>query len=491
MKAWFLATGLFATCAFMNSGCVSTSVTDLVDRHPGESPKGYAEFYAADGNSLGLWLAVYEKQGAKYFTDGSFGGRSRLRVACAPGKTAFFVEASALTTGIGSGNRYRIKKDDFSSDATASRVTGLQALLFNIRPVTVQVQEAMVTPVRVILNENSRERDGSMVTTKFSFTVEAETPQAATNLAFATAQSKTAGRKVEPVAIPSDAGSSACVKSVTADPAAKPDDHIYIVMTPIAALSIDCVKEGVTRGDFENKVRAILRENGISSVVIEYADGARNTVALGQAKAESMPAAIHPEVSPGDVKKITDQVKLAELAIGGKDKGVRKAAVEALTDQALISKVILEAKHADIRGDAARKSQDRHLLAKIAVEDEDQWVRSAAVNNRISDQSVLERAALEDGSHWVRRTAVPRLTNQVVLVKVALEDQDSGVRLDAVARVDDQNILARVAIGDKSLTVCRVAVERLKDRELLRKVAEKAATEHTRRKAAEKAESVQ
>lgn len=501
MKTWTLAARLLAVGFTLSTGCVTTTVTEITDRLPESSPRGYAEFYAANDDSLGLWIAVYERQGTKYFTDGSFGGRERLRVACAPGETQFFIEANYSTTKSFGGTQARVKKDDFSSDQVSFFVKA--GPLLNVWPVKVQVHEAMVTPVRLTMKEISKDISGPMATTKFSINIDAESPQPATNYAYAASQTKPDKRDASPTAIPSDTEDSASVKSITADPETKPENNLFIVMTPIAALSLECVKEGVTRGEFESRVRSILKKNNVKAVQIVYTDGAQKIITQTAARVvqrASLTKDTAPDITarrtslaPGttedrvsEVKNISDQAKLADIAMADQDKNVRKTAVGALTDQTLIAKVAAEAEDGSIRKDAVQKIKDQKVLVHFAIEDKDYRVRMEAVNN-VASQDVLDKIAISDTNLWVRRVAVERLTNQVVLSKVALGDDDTTVRLDAIKRLKDQSTLARIAIGDKNLSVRRTAVKRITAKELLREVAKTAEDEVVRRIAGEQA----
>jgi hypothetical protein len=145
------------------------------------------------------------------------------------------------------------------------------------------------------------------------------------------------------------------------------------------------------------------------------------------------------------VKKITNQKKLARIAIEAGSWTVRKVAVKKLTDQT--------------------------VLAEVAIIDSDSGVRRAAVEN-LTDQTLLAEIAIKDSNDYVRRAAVWNLTDQTVLAKVARLDRNSTVRLAAVEKLTDQKLLVKIAIEDKDDYVSKAAVEKLPDQKVLKDIAE-------------------
>jgi hypothetical protein len=78
--------------------------------------------------------------------------------------------------------------------------------------------------------------------------------------------------------IQNDSDSSPCVTRVLAQPTHKPDDRTGSAMLQITMLSKDCVRRNLKRGEFENKARDILKENGVVSMSILYCDGTQKNL---------------------------------------------------------------------------------------------------------------------------------------------------------------------------------------------------------------------
>ena len=202
------------------------------------------------------------------------------------------------------------------------------------------------------------------------------------------------------------------------------------------------------------------------------------------------------EISKTAARKLSDQARLAEVAIQASDKFVRKVAVLKLTDQTLLAKVAKQPTDGEIRAvlidrltepallaDVARhaasdglrlalvqKLADQAVLAAIAREDHDWSIRKAAVE-KLTEQSAIGAVAKQDGDRDVRAAALRRLTDPPALAAVAGADNEKELRTEALRRLDDQNALATVALQGRHGETRAAATEKLTDPAALAVVA--------------------
>lgn len=171
MKANGLAgrIGVIALWSLFASGCVTTN-SGVVDKMPQGAQKGYAEFYAADGDTLGQMVSVSQLRGPKgeeVENFGQFTGVRRLTVACPPGENYIILQIGRSPP---SRNRSPIGKL-------------MAAMTSNARQVVVQVQEGMVTPVRLAFKRVAQTGSGSMTQVSFTWKVTFESPRPFTDAA--------------------------------------------------------------------------------------------------------------------------------------------------------------------------------------------------------------------------------------------------------------------------------------------------------------------
>lgn len=161
--------GIIALWSLFASGCATTN-SGVVDKMPQGAPKGYAEFYAAEGDTLGQMVSVSQLKGPKgkeVENFGQFTGVRRLTVACPPGENYIILQ---LGRSPPSQNRSPIGKL-------------MAAMTSNARQVVVQVQEGMVTPVRLTFTKTSETGDNFMRQVSFTWKVTFDSPQAFTDAA--------------------------------------------------------------------------------------------------------------------------------------------------------------------------------------------------------------------------------------------------------------------------------------------------------------------
>lgn len=136
----------------------------LLDKLPNDQPKGYIEFYAADGNTLGMKISVFKVTNELISASGAFTYNQKLRVACKPGKESLFVTAghSGGLFEMG-GTQGDTMKEQIANDM----------LKGNTRQVSVDVAKDTITPVRLTFQEGPTL--GSV--RSFTWTLTAETPR--------------------------------------------------------------------------------------------------------------------------------------------------------------------------------------------------------------------------------------------------------------------------------------------------------------------------
>ena len=123
------------------------------------------------------------------------------------------------------------------------------------------------------------------------------------------------------------------------------------------------------------------------------------------------------DVNVKDVRKLTNQDELAQIAVKSPDKYVRRAAVKNVTDEDVLMDII--------------KTDDSAMVRKVAV-------------NRIGNEKALENIALKDPAHSVRKSAVNKINDENVLVHIARFDTNNGVRQiawDKIKKINPNLIL--------------------------------------------------
>jgi flavoprotein len=108
-------------------------------------------------------------------------------------------------------------------------------------------------------------------------------------------------------------------------------------------------------------------------------------------------------------------------------------------------------KHSDlrVRWDEVKKITDQKVLTDIAKNGEDSYTRGMAVKN-ITDQNVLSDIIKND-KHWdVRVEAVKNITDQNMLVEIAKNDVNFSVRHVALEKIVDPDIRNQIVQEDKS-----------------------------------------
>ena len=228
-------------------------------------------------------------------------------------------------------------------------------------------------------------------------------------------------------------------------------------------------------------------------------------------------SATFPSVRARAVKKLTNQVVLAEIVKADSDFDVHRAAIETLTDQVAIAEVlkteIVKAREHEERwvlGGALKKLTDQNLLADVAKNAAASPIRTAAIE-KVTNQDVLADIAETDKDSKVRATALAkvdeshpvkqkvkqemqqkidadflktyegdrstcetvfaRVTNQDLLADIAKNAVRASIRTAAVEMVADQNVLAKIAKTDKDSKVRETAIRKLTDQNLLADIA--------------------
>lgn len=149
--------------------------------------------------------------------------------------------------------------------------------------------------------------------------------------------------------------------------------------------------------------------------------------------------------------------KLADIARNDKDSNVRKAAVKMLPDGHQLRQIVL-ASEKDVR-----KITDEALLADIAKSAVDFNAGKLAVK-KLSDQTLLADIAMSAAWGSVAKAAIEKLTDQTVLAEIARIGRNfsNEIRMAAIKKVSDQILLAEIACTDKNEDVIDAALSALR-----------------------------
>jgi len=142
------------------------------------------------------------------------------------------------------------------------------------------------------------------------------------------------------------------------------------------------------------------------------------------------------------ISRITDPVRLTEVAKNDTDPKMRVLAVRKITERERLTflgeKILGAENHSELikllkATNGLRLTEKKEItglekmtLIDIARHDPDLTVRKAAVE-MLTDQDVLEDIALHDANHEIRRTATWKLTDPKVLTDLTLDHSDAKV----------------------------------------------------------------
>ena len=161
------------------------------------------------------------------------------------------------------------------------------------------------------------------------------------------------------------------------------------------------------------------------------------------------------------VEKMTDQAKLTAVALEGKDKSVRSAAVGRLEDANLVADLALsDPSVEDAAFEQLKKLCDQNALVKVLTRhpSPDFGFILGAIK-LIRDQSALERIAQTAASDKAREYAVEKLENQSVLNDIALNSPIAAQRIRAAMKLTDPAVLAKLALDDGNASVRECAID--------------------------------
>lgn len=187
-----------------------------------------------------------------------------------------------------------------------------------------------------------------------------------------------------------------------------------------------------------------------------------------------------------DVRQLTDQSALADIALHGFWDEIRKAALFQIRDESLLPGVLSAFKDHLSREEVhclLGNITDEDTFRKIAISARDPFICSVAFDHVTSG---FEEIALNSKSSDVRRNAVLKITDQKILASIARNDPEA--RWEAVDMLTDQDTLAWIALQDDSQSVRIHAIEKLNDQSKLEQIASTGSDWHVRCAAAEKLE---
>jgi hypothetical protein len=171
-----------------------------------------------------------------------------------------------------------------------------------------------------------------------------------------------------------------------------------------------------------------------------------------------------------EIKEMTDQKILFDIAKNSDDYSHRYAAIRTLTDQEALADIVKSDGNYAIRAAAVEQMTNQEFLAYIAKNDEDEYVRQAAVE-RLDDQNILIEIAKNDKDNMVRLEATKRITDQMVLAYIAINEEDYDYICEtAVEQLNDQAMLADVARNSCWCDIRIAAAEKLSDQAISQEV---------------------
>lgn len=184
--------------------------------------------------------------------------------------------------------------------------------------------------------------------------------------------------------------------------------------------------------------------------------------------AEKLPKALATwikQVPPGvgskhyAIAQITDQNRLAKLAVEDLDKLARRTAAHVLADQPLLAKVAGESDDAEVRNIAAERitGEDQPSLIKLIETMEHAEIRNKVVP-KVQDPALrakFQRVAFTPGIALKTQTYTGKLAWK------AYESNEPTTRLRAIVGNDDTPLLIKAALEDSTPRVSAAAAKRL------------------------------
>lgn len=154
------------------------------------------------------------------------------------------------------------------------------------------------------------------------------------------------------------------------------------------------------------------------------------------------------------------------------DSQVRLAAVGKLTNQGRLAKIALTDQDNDVRLSAVNRITEQTLLATIAKENGFRDCGLAAVM-KLTDQKLLSNVAKENSSYInpVCVAAIERITDQGQLADIYMNAKDDELRMAAIRKISDQSFLADVAKIYRNKIIFETILAKLTDQKLLTDVA--------------------
>jgi hypothetical protein len=145
-----------------------------------------------------------------------------------------------------------------------------------------------------------------------------------------------------------------------------------------------------------------------------------------------------------EVRKLTDQSILADIAKNSCYEDMFKTAIKMLNDQSLLSDIAKNSAHALARLNAAKKLTDKDLSQEVffdIVKNRGDYTCRYIAAENITDQKLLAYIVknVSDAKDYpIRRNAVSKLTDQAALAFAARCDKDKMVRYNSAKKLTDK-----------------------------------------------------
>ena len=151
---------------------------------------------------------------------------------------------------------------------------------------------------------------------------------------------------------------------------------------------------------------------------------------------------------------------------------VRLAAVGKLTNQGRLAKIALTDKDNEVRLLAVYRITDQTRLATIAIENGFGDSGLAAVM-KLTDQKLLSNVAKKNSFYInpVRLAAIEKITDQGQLADIYMNTRNDELLLATIRKISDQSLLADIAKVYKSEIIFEAILAKLTDQKLLTDVA--------------------
>ncbi|MDR0324481.1 MAG: hypothetical protein LBI19_00110 [Oscillospiraceae bacterium] len=164
------------------------------------------------------------------------------------------------------------------------------------------------------------------------------------------------------------------------------------------------------------------------------------------------------------VKKLTDQLSIANVAKNAIDIAVREAAIHKLTDQSTLTHITINEQNNGLRKEALLRITNHIMLVDIAKNSKDDYIRISATQKLVDQdlaQTIYTDIAKNSREDYLRQSAIRKLIDQSVIADIAKHEETEDVRYTAVDVLTSQSVLTDIIKHDKSSSIRVMACKKL------------------------------